>query len=134
VRNLADIDVIPHSTRPIPAHQVLALYRAQGWWPERTAEQVTTALDSGPAIAAWYGDQLVGFARAVTDGVLRAYLEDVLVAPDFRNAGLGRALVAAILDLLAPIPVVTLFCSTDLVAYYEATGFHPTEQVVLHRT
>ncbi|GAA2375909.1 GNAT family N-acetyltransferase [Dactylosporangium salmoneum] len=132
--DLAEIDVIPHSARAIPAHKVLALYQAQGWWPERTAEQVTTALDRGPAVAAWHGDRLVGFARTVTDGVLRAYLEDVVVDPDFRNAGLGRALVAAILDLLTPIPVVSLFCSTDLVRFYEASGFHPTKQVVLHRT
>src|SRR5436305_1678297 len=65
-RPVPDLDVIPHSSRPIPAHRVLGLYQAQGWWPERTAEQVTAALNSGPAVGAWHGDQLVGFARAVT--------------------------------------------------------------------
>ncbi len=134
VPDLTDVAVTPHSSRVIPAHQVLALYRAQGWWPERNAEQVTAALNCGPAVAAWHRDHLVGFARAVTDGVLRAYLEDVVVAPEFRDAGLGRALVAAIVDLLQPVPVISLFCSTDLVAYYQESGFHPTKQVVLHRT
>lgn len=55
------------------------------------------------------------------------------VADSHRGLGVGRALVATILDLLQPFPVVTLFCSTDLVDYYEAVGFHPTNQVVLHR-
>jgi ribosomal protein S18 acetylase RimI-like enzyme len=71
-------------------------------------------MDRGPAVGAWQSDQLVGFIRAVTDGLLRAYLEDVLVAESHRGVGVGRALVAMILDLLQPIPVVTLFCSTDL--------------------
>jgi GNAT superfamily N-acetyltransferase len=112
---------------------VLGLYQEQRWWPNRTSEQMAAALNHGPAVGAWHGDQLVGFVRAVTDGVLRAYLEDVLVAESHRSVGTGRALVATILDLLQPIPVVTLFCETDLVGYYEAAGFHPTKQVVLHR-
>jgi ribosomal protein S18 acetylase RimI-like enzyme len=126
--------IVPHSYRAISPGAVVGLYRIQGWWPERTAEQVAAALDNGPAVGAWQGDDLVGFARAVTDGVLRAYLEDVIVAPDFRNVGLGRALMMAILDLLQPISVVTLFCSRDHVSYYEAAGFTSTAQVVLHRT
>jgi len=55
-------------------------------------------------------------ARAVTDGILRAYLEDVVVAPDFRNAGLGRTLIAAILDPLKSIPVITLHCRISMIA------------------
>jgi GNAT superfamily N-acetyltransferase len=127
------VTVSPHSSRPIPAHQVLELYRAQQWWADRTADQVAEALDRGPAVGAWHGDQLVGFVRAVTDGVVRAYLEDVLVAESHRGVGVGRALVATILDLVEPIPVVSLFCSTDLAGYYEAAGFYRTDQVVLHR-
>jgi hypothetical protein len=35
------IAVVPNGEREIPAEGVLKLYRAEGWWPERTAEQVT---------------------------------------------------------------------------------------------
>jgi GNAT superfamily N-acetyltransferase len=125
--------VTPHASREIPADQILALYRAEGWWPDRTAEQMRAVLDAGPAVAAWHEDRVLGFARAVTDGTLRAYLEDILVHPDVRRAGVGRALVAAILDQLRPIPDVTLFCTPDLAAYYESAGFRRTRQVVLHR-
>ena len=76
--------VAPHSVRAIEPDSVLALYRQQGWWPERTAGQVTAALSTAPAAGAWRADDLVGFARAVTDGVLRAYVEDVIVARDLR--------------------------------------------------
>ena len=40
----------------------------------------------------------VGFARAVSDGVAFAYLSDVFVLPGARGGGLGRELVATMID------------------------------------
>jgi ribosomal protein S18 acetylase RimI-like enzyme len=126
--------VVPHGQREIPADGVLALYRMASWWPERTAEQVRAVLRSARAVGAWHGQDLVGFARAVTDGILRAYVEDVVVSPDWRGRGVGHALLTGLMEQLEPIPVVTLFCSPDLVRYYEASSFRSTRQVVMHRT
>jgi predicted N-acetyltransferase YhbS len=50
------------------------------------------------------------------------------------GTGVGRALMSCLLQQLRPVPVVTLFCSQDLVSYYEAFGFHATRQMVLHRS
>lgn len=125
--------MVAYGQREIPAEGVLALYRAEGWWPERTAEQVRAVLRAGPAVGAWHGQDLIGFARAVTDGILRAYVEDVIVSPEWRGVGVGRALLAGLLGQLEPIPVVTLFCSEDLVGHYSASSFRRTRQVVMHR-
>jgi ribosomal protein S18 acetylase RimI-like enzyme len=133
VVNIADIAVVPHGQREIPAEGVVKLYRAEGWWPERTAEQVRAVLRVAPAVGAWRGQDLIGFARAVTDGILRAYVEDVIVSPDWRGMGVGQALLGGLMEQLRPAPVVTLFCSPDLVRYYEASSFRRTRQVVMHR-
>jgi ribosomal protein S18 acetylase RimI-like enzyme len=130
---VGEVVVVPHGTREIPADCVLALYQAVGWWPERTAEQVRAVLGTAPAVGAWHGDDLVGFARVVTDGVLHAYVEDVAVGPAWRGRRIGHALLDGLMDLLGPVPLVTLFCSRDLTAYYEAAAFKATRQVVLHR-
>jgi GNAT superfamily N-acetyltransferase len=118
----------------IPADGVIALYQAARWWPQRTADQVSAVLGSSPAVGAWHGEELVGFARAVTDGILRAYVEDVVVSPDWRSTGIGQALMDCLVDALGPIPVVTLFCVPDLVPYYERHSFRRTKQIVMHRT
>src|ERR1700727_2060795 len=40
----------------------------------------------------------VGFARAISDGVATAYLSDVFILPAARGGGLGRELVATMID------------------------------------
>ena len=40
----------------------------------------------------------VGFARAISDGVATAYLSDVYILPAARGGGLGRELVATMID------------------------------------
>ena len=42
--------------------------------------------------------RLVGFARAISDGVAYGYLSDVFVLPDARGTGLGKELVATTID------------------------------------
>ncbi|MBC3192396.1 GNAT family N-acetyltransferase [Pseudonocardia sp. C8] len=126
-------DVLTHAERPIPAQAVRALYRAPGWWPDRTDHQIGRALvGGGPAVGAWHDDELVGFARAVSDGVLRAYVEDVVVTPRLRGAGIGTALVHRLLEQLADIPTVTLFCPRSLAPFYGRLGFRATGQAVMH--
>jgi ribosomal protein S18 acetylase RimI-like enzyme len=118
--------VLSHTERAIPADQILALYRAAQRWPERTPEQVDLVLRGSPAVGAWHGGQLIGFARAVTDGVLRAYVEDVIVAPSRRDSGIGQAVLDRLIQELGAIPVITLFCSPGLARYYEASSFLAT--------
>jgi ribosomal protein S18 acetylase RimI-like enzyme len=133
MESLPEIVVVPHAQRGIPADGILALYRTASWWPERTEGQVCAMLESSPAVGAWHGQSLIGFARAVSDGVLRAYVEDVIVAPSWRGQGIGHALLDGLTEQLGPIPIVTLFCSPGLVPYYESSSFRKTRQAVMHR-
>lgn len=129
------VQVLPATARPIPSDGVLALYAEAGWWPERTVAHVRKILAAGPAVGAWNADgELVGFARAVTDGVCRAYVEDVVVTGSLRGQGIGRRLMDALGTELAGIDVVSLFCGPELVPFYEDTGFDFTGQRIAHRT
>lgn len=127
------VDVAPHQVRPIPPEAVRRLYEHVGWWPRRAHADIARLLAAGPAIGAWADGALIGFARAVTDGPARAYVEDVVVRDVYRRRGVGTLLLTRLLDELAHVETVSLFCAADLVPFYAAHGFEPTTQVVMHR-
>ena len=68
-------------------------------------------------------DRLVGFTRALTDWRYRAYLYDVIVAPDWRGRGLGRVLVDAALARLEGVETIELSCQPDMISFYRRWGF-----------
>jgi GNAT superfamily N-acetyltransferase len=70
------------------------------WGRNRRRADVEAQLDGAwRVVAAYDGDgATVGFARAVSDGVAFAYLADVYVDAAARGAGLGTALVRAMID------------------------------------
>ena len=51
---------------------------------------------AGSAVAAGVFDDsgtLIGFGRALSDGCSDAYIQDVVVSPEFRGQGLGRQII-----------------------------------------
>ncbi len=119
--------------RPIAPRLVRALYDDAGWWLARTEADLAEVLATGWAVGAWVGDDLVGFARLVSDGRLRAFIEDVVVRQDHRRSGIATALLRRLLEEAGPIEMTSLFCEPGLVPLYRRLGFRRTSQVVLHR-
>ncbi len=127
------MDVMSTLERPIDGAAVVRLYETVAWWPTRSADEVLAVLARGPAVGAWDGDDLVGFARAVSDGSFRAYVEDVVVRDDHRGRGTALRMLEVLLALLSDIDIVSLFCGNELVSLYEKVGFASTNQAVMHR-
>lgn len=68
---------------------------------------------------------LAGFARALSDGVYRSTIFDLIVAPPWRRRGLGQALVEAILaaPALRECLRTDLVCGEDVAGFYQGLGF-----------
>jgi GNAT superfamily N-acetyltransferase len=106
--------------------QLVDLYRTAWWTDQREAagvERMLAGTDLVLALIDRATDRLVGFTRALTDWRYRAYLYDVIVAPDWRGRGLGGVLVDAALDRLAGVETIELSCQPDMVAFYRRWGF-----------
>jgi ribosomal protein S18 acetylase RimI-like enzyme len=73
--------------------------RESYWGRGRPRERVLRTVEGSTRVVGLYdGEQQIGFARAVSDGVTVAYLADVYVLPAYRGRGLGLALVREIVD------------------------------------
>lgn len=101
------LSLAPHSHRPMSAAAVQALQQRVGHGCACDARDSLALLGSGPAIGAWVGEQLVGFARALSDGRTAAVIDLVLVDPGYRHQGVGAALRARLSTELAGIPIIT---------------------------
>lgn len=71
-----------------------------------------------------YG-QVLGFARAMSDGVLSATIWDVAVLPQWQRSGLGRGLVERVVKRLREQGIcnISLYAEPHVVRLYENLGF-----------
>lgn len=128
------IEIASFGDRPIKAEDVMTLYKDAGWWEERQEQEIEEMLRSVQSVGAWRGDTLVGFARAVSDGKFRAYIEDVVIHSLDREEGIGTQLVSKLLAELSHIDVISLFCKEQLIPFYEKNHFkRSNSQFVMHR-
>ncbi len=84
------------------APQVQRLYELAGWSePGSCPESVERAIkNSHCAFGAFDGSKMVGFFRALSDGVSDAYLLDLFVDPEYRGRGIAGELAARIVAKL----------------------------------
>jgi GNAT superfamily N-acetyltransferase len=75
----------------------------------------------------------VGFARAVSDGVFFAYLADVFVLPAARGAGLGKELVATMIDRGPGARFRWTLHTADAHSLYRKFGFAEPDATYLER-
>jgi GNAT superfamily N-acetyltransferase len=106
----------------------MALYRS-AWWSEgRTPDEVRRLLD-GPSLFFCIREdssgRLVAVARAVTDGVYKAMVFDVIVHPEHRGHGLGPRVMEDLLahPRLAEVQHIELYCLPELEPFYDRWGF-----------
>lgn len=133
VSSMENIEVKSHRERPIPPPSVRGLYDHVGWDRPATEEDLAEVLAAGPAVGAWDGDRLAGFARALSDGHLAAYVEDVMVHEAYRRRGVGEEIVALLLEEIGAVAKVNLFCEPPVAWFYEANGFRRTSYVLMQR-
>lgn len=109
----------------------------QAYWGKfRTRADLEAQLASAWRVVGVYetatGRQ-VGFARAISDGVAYAYLADVFILPDARGAGLGKELVATMIDRGPGASFRWTLHTADAHGLYRQYGFAAPDETYLER-
>ena len=73
-------------------------------------------------VTAWYGDQLVGVSRAVTDFSFCCYLSDLAVDEKFQHQGIGKELVQRTHEVSGQQTQLILLAAPKATAYYPKIG------------
>jgi ribosomal protein S18 acetylase RimI-like enzyme len=111
--------------------EIVQLYRAGGWWKEWMDPSLLQELISGSYIFSVAVDtssgKPVGMGRVISDGTSDAYIQDVIVLPDWRNKAIGRMIVSALLEscLSRGISWIGLIAQPGTEDFYRSLGFKP---------
>ena len=69
------------------------------WAKNRTINDLKKCLaNSDVVISLWVGKELVGFGRALTDGIYRGVLWDIVIDQNYQGKGFGRLIVKNLLS------------------------------------
>tara|TARA_B000000609_G_C24009170_1_gene259178 strand:+ start:44 stop:499 length:456 start_codon:yes stop_codon:yes gene_type:complete len=69
------------------------------WAKDRNIKNLRKCLaNSDVIISIWYGNELVGFGRALSDGIYRGVLWDIVIDHNHQGKGYGKMIVKNLLD------------------------------------
>ena len=67
-------------------------------------------------------DQLIGFGRAISNGVFQAAIYDVAVIPEYQDQGIGLIIIKTIIDKFSSCNFI-LYAAPGKEGFYEKLGF-----------
>ncbi|MGL5827088.1 MAG: GNAT family N-acetyltransferase [Nocardioides sp.] len=105
-----------------------------GRWRNRTDVERQLA-GSWRVVGAYYVEdgRMVGFARALSDGVALAYLADLFVTNQARGHGVGAGLVREMIDSGPGAGFRWMLHTADAHSLYRRYGFRPADHTYLER-
>lgn len=106
-------------------------------WPQPPDPTTHLRILAGSAMVALAVDTehglVVGFATALSDGVLTAFIPLLEVLPAYQGRGLGSALTRSLLDRLDDLYAVDLLCDPPLIPFYRRFGMELSQGMLLRR-
>ena len=111
--------------------QLGELFTTAGWgWRAADPVKLAALVDGSRfVVSALDGERLVGFARAISDGVTNAYVSTVAVLPAYRGRGIGAALVRKLLEGRDTIRFV-LHAAPGVQDFYRKLGFEDASDML----
>ena len=119
---------IAYHEQPPPATDYDRLFETTGWnksYQASPQELYRAISDSWYVLSAYDKNNLVGFGRIISDGVLYALICDMIVKPSYQGQGIGSHLLEKLIEKCQreKIRVIWLFSARGKSALYEKFGF-----------
>ncbi|MGG3641542.1 GNAT family N-acetyltransferase [Bacillus gobiensis] len=103
------------------------IFRSVGW-TKHTNETINQVFEASNVIAlVTKNGRMIGFGRAISDGVFNAAIYDVIVHPDFQKRGIAKKIMEFLLDKLSNVSCVHLISTIGNEEFYQKLGLKKTK-------
>jgi spermidine synthase len=110
--------------------QLRQLYRNEGWWsePQDTLEKIVGIISGSHCFVLAVGqkpEMILGMGRAISDRASDAYVQDVVVRPEFRKQGIASSILNRIVTRLQNdgMTWIGLIAQEGTRPFYDMLGF-----------
>ena len=102
---------------------VHAMLNRSHWAKDRSREAIEKVIANSLCFSLLNGNQQIGFARVITDGVTYAVILDMIIREDFRGQGLGKWLVQCMIEHPEVVPLRQVLWTSNADDFYQKGGF-----------
>ncbi|MEB6196743.1 GNAT family N-acetyltransferase [Mammaliicoccus sciuri] len=113
-----------YSIKRIPSNEDLQkIYLSVGWdvYVKNNEDMTVLLKNTCYFVTVWDNDQLVGLTRVISDDHSIAYVQDILIDPDYQGNGMGSNLLNMIKERFNHVRQVVLMTDTSekTINFYE---------------
>jgi len=113
--------------------EIINLYQSVGWtnYLERISVLEEAYANSLCVIGAYDNEKLVGIIRAVGDGRMIVFVQDIIVLPEYQRKGIGTKLLKAVMDKYHDVYQMELLTDNTekTKAFYRSVGFTASDDI-----
>jgi ribosomal protein S18 acetylase RimI-like enzyme len=125
------MSIVYKDTKEFSCEELKDLFLSVEWSSGRFPEKLKIAMcNSDSVYSAWEGDQLIGLVNAMSDGIMNAYFQYLLVHPAYQGRGVGKKLVSLMLEHYSSYLRKTLIAYDTAAGFYKSCGFSAGEGIV----
>ncbi len=124
----ADMSSVSYDHQHPHIEELMTLYNSVGWTAYTTHPyKMEGLLDRVDQVRCARTDgELIGFSRAISDGVQVALIQDLLVHPKWQRHGIGCHLLTSMMEHYSGLRQIVLLSDDipEIIAFYESCGLH----------
>jgi len=107
-----------------PKNEIVNLYKSAGWWKDYYDSSKLDDMIKGSfafAVAVIKkSNKAIGMGRVISDGISDAYIQDLVVLPEFQETGIGKKIIRTLLEFCLSKKIVWI----GLIAEPKQSGFY----------
>ncbi|MCX6665003.1 MAG: GNAT family N-acetyltransferase [Euryarchaeota archaeon] len=125
---MADKDIEIRFVKKWPDEEIIHLYKEAGWWKETYKKSTIQTMIKGSFVFAVIIDRktkkAIGMGRVLSDGVSDAYIQDLMILPQYRKQEIGKKLLVTLLShcLKQKIMWIGLIAEPGTEPFYHSAG------------